>query len=116
MNFNIHMGNLSLRIDMMKIIQYLFILFLLFSMTACNISRKSATSVVVGTVVGGAVVGVVAGSLIADQPIEFNEIKRNEVLKIEFKDREFLESQITDKIKIQRIVNQIMQSPMVAQV
>jgi hypothetical protein len=96
-------------ISMKKIIHNIFILLLLLSITACNLSRKSAAGVVVGTVVAGAVGGVVVGSIIADQPIGLNEIKLNEVLKIEFKDREFLESQITDKIKIHRIVSQIKQ-------
>lgn len=81
---------------MMKIIQYIFILFLLLSINAC------AVAVPVGA--------VLVASAINDLPIEFDDIKQNEVLKIEFKDREFIESQITDTTEIQRIVSQIKQS------
>jgi hypothetical protein len=97
----------------MKIIQYIFILLLLLSISACSKSGKVATGVVVGAVVGGVVGALVVGTMISDQPIEFNEVKENEVLKIEFKDREFIESQITDTTKIQRIVRQITQSSVV---
>jgi hypothetical protein len=83
---------------MIKIIQRLFVLLLLLSINACVVAAP---------------VAVLTASAINDLPIEFNEIKQDEVLKIEFKDREFIESQITDTVEIQLMVSQIIQSPMV---
>ena len=61
----------------------------------------------------GAGAVVIGASIIGDLPIEFDEIKQDEVLKIEFKDREFLESKITDSAKIYQVVSQIKQSSMI---
>ena len=79
----------------MKIIRCTFILLLLVSINACVVAAP---------------VAVLTVSAINDLPVEFDEIKQNEVLRIEFKDREFIESQITDTTEIQRMVSQIKQS------
>lgn len=101
---------------MKKIVLYMSIPLILLNLSACNSSGKVVTGVVVGAIVGGAVGAVVVGSMVTEQPIKFSEIKQDEVLKIEFKDREFIEYQITETTRIKRIVSQIKQSTLVESV
>lgn len=95
----------------MREVQFSIILvFLLGTLNACGHSEKVVAAAVTGAIVGGGVGAVVGASLAADQPIDFREVSLEDVVRIEFKDREFIESQISNSVQIDRLFSQIKQS------
>ena len=88
------------------VMQRLVLMILFLSFYSC-VPGSNSTGTATGLAIGG-LVGAGVGAIIDEKmQVELKELNADDISKIEFKDREFIEAEITEREKIDSLINQL---------